>query len=346
MASADLLAHPMIFTALSILNLPQELLLANPCWMRSPWTFEERYVAMQLLPVAVALLLLIVYKIQGILSRTHAKKLRRTVFIELSSSTRQADDVDITTNNSSTTNQSRGDDSRQRQYVTTFLAVTMNMYIPIVMNGLSVFSCVSTSPSDGNAYLDSVGTSSHGVCYISGSIQQKLSPFAATSTAVYAVILPLALVHYYLRRGVDGEPVRSSPERDSDQHTEVCSEIGCEHANTVDRGESARRSHGELPISPFWIAIVFVTKLINCTVIFLWRQNAAVALSAMAMVAMSSFALCGAYRPYPARRDAALLVLIVKPILKLPEYTTDFNVVKLALLFTQVMLSLGKSAFL
>ena len=62
-------------------------------------------------------------------------------------------------------------------------------YLMLSNNTLAIFNCQPTSPPDGHLYMAEVGPDG-GVCYVPGSMQQQLEPWAIIAFIIYTIGFP------------------------------------------------------------------------------------------------------------------------------------------------------------
>lgn len=304
--------------------------------------FEMNFICMQLTPVLVGGCIFIMYIIEGSLSFRRASKKTR-VFCTAMESNSPQDIVKANTSYWKIAEHCFG--SLRGKYIVFFLSAMLILLVPVINNGLSIFNCNRTDPDDGSFYLLSIGTNSNGLCYVSGSIQRRMALFAAVSTILYAVFIPMMCVTYAFFHECDQQCLDDSDE---------CTESSSEDLNT--KGSENRRSqsihcHSICPLSHcgpkegrrFWMIDCVIKKLLLCASVFWWRSVPAIALTICATVELIRLSQFIAFQPFLSRMTNKTLLSKSVALICGRKFTvtSDFNVVRCALSGAIILLCLG-----
>lgn len=229
------------------------------------------------------------------------------------------------------------------KYFSYFSTAMLFLFVPIINNGLSVFNCNSTSPSDGSLYLQSIGANVNGLCYVDGSVQQGLVIFAAVTTVLYAVVIPILLighcvVHDCCHSSIDDCEVQTDTSsvdilmRSVDSQKPDAKYCACpsSHCTAI----TGKR---------YWISDGIIKKLLLCGTVFIWRRERETALTIFVAIEICRFAQLVIFKPYSPRVTRnTLLTKIIRYITSHDVFVlSDFNVVRAVLTVSLLFLGLG-----
>ena len=310
--------------------------------------FVQSFILIQLLPLILASLILLAYLVEFLIVFRWTIKQTRVFCAEPGMSLNTLSEASVSVEpEAQPTNYWKISKhvlaALRGKYFYYVLKASFLTFVPVINNGLSVFNCNVTNPSDGSRYLQSIGTNEKGICYINGSVQQGLVIFSAVTTILYAIFIPLLLIghcvmHDCCQTSIDDCEIRTETSsvdilmRSIDSQKPDSKFCACPTSHcTVIIGQR------------YWMSDAIIKKMLLCGTVFVWRKDPEIALTICAAIEICRLAQVVVCKPYSSRVTSyTLLSKILGYFTSYDVFVlSDLNVARAVLTISLVFLCLG-----
>ncbi|GMI00407.1 hypothetical protein TrST_g13361 [Triparma strigata] len=257
-----------LYNILSAFNLNIDL-AAPECWQGADFTYDQKWMVVEITPIALLGMALIAYVTKYMFKRFKGRKARLH--------------------------------SHAPKLFGTTVTIMYYTYLYVTTKTLSVFNCQPTVPSDGFQYMTEVGTGD-GICYEDGSMQQKLEPWAYVTFALYTLGFPVfcGVLLYVNRMTCFLDQVMKAAKK-NDEELKACGTYKF-------RKMWHRLYHYYKPQYFYWILLVLFRKFMIALTSLVFRGNTLFMLSMTLLVIIVSYALQIKYSPYMSTAEYAEIV--------------------------------------
>ncbi|GMH68350.1 hypothetical protein TL16_g04907 [Triparma laevis f. inornata] len=257
-----------LYNILSAFNLNIDL-AAPECWQGADFTYDQKWMVVEITPIALLGVALIAYVIKYMFKRFKGRKARLH--------------------------------SHAPKLFGTVITIMYYTYLYVTTKTLSVFNCQPTTPSDGFQYMTEVGTGD-GICYEEDSMQQKLEPWAYCTFALYTLGFPVfcGVLLYVNRMTCFLDQVMKAAKK-NDEELKACGTYKF-------RKMWHRLYHYYKPQYFYWILLVLFRKFMIALTSLVFRGNTLFMLSMTLLVIIVSYALQIKFSPYMSTAEYAEIV--------------------------------------
>ena len=179
------------------------------------------------------------------------------------------------------------------------LMIIYYLYLYLTNTTLTPWNCQDTVPPDpeGRKYIKDIGTE-HGECYVDGSIQQRLEPWAAITFCVYTIGFP-AFIAFMLWKNKE-KVVRDQYCRAKRFPPSVLKQ---REGLWSFRKKYSRMYYQFKPKYFFWILIIILRKFSISVCALLFRELTTFQLCTILLTMFVSYSLQVKFSPYMSSRD-------------------------------------------